>query len=190
MGWLSLRPMPMPLLTLGMDTTVILPTMVDTVDTTVDSMVIVDTMATDTGRGLLMLKPMPSLLLMLLLMPGMATTVIPTDTTVDTTVDTVDTTAIPILMPTIMERGLLMPRLSLLLMLMPGTDTMVIPDTTDTVIMDMVVITAGLMLVITDTVVGGNFLPIFLPRPPTELLEKKPLPQHHFPNFELSKHIS
>merc|ERR1712077_173478 len=92
---------------------------------------------------------------MLLLMPGMATTVIPTDTTVDTTVDTVDTT--------------------------------VIPDTTDTVIMDMVVITAGLMLVITDTVVGGNFLPIFLPRPPTELLEKKPLPQHHFPNFELSK---
>merc|ERR1719369_1352248 len=136
-------------------------------------------------RGLLM----PSLLLMLLLMPGMATTVIPTDTTVDTTVDTVDTTAIPILMPTIMERGLLMPRLSLLLMLllMPGTDTMVIPDTTDTVIMDMVVITAGLMLVITDTVVGGNFLPIFLPRSPTDLLEKKPLPQHHFPNFELSK---
>merc|ERR1712002_1144172 len=148
--------------------------------------------ATDTGRGLLMLKPMPSLLLMLLLMPGMATTVIPTDT-VDTTVDTVDTTATPMLpMPTIMERGLLMPKLSLLLMLllMPGTDTTVIPDTTDTVIMDMVVITAGLMLVITDTVVGGNFLPIFLPRPPTELLEKKPLPQHHFPNFELSKHIS
>merc|ERR1712121_20949 len=137
-SWLSLRPM--PLLTLGMDTTVILPTMVDTVDTTVDSMVIVDTMATDTGRGLLMLMPMPNLLLMLLLMPG--------------------------------------------------TDTTVIPDTTDTVIMDMVVITAGLMLVITDTVVGGNFLPIFLPRPPTELLEKKPLPQHHFPNFELSKHIS
>merc|ERR1712002_806107 len=125
-------------------------------------------------------------------MPGMATTVIPTDT-VDTTVDTVDTTATPpTAMPTIMERGLLMPRLSLLLMLllMPGTDTTVIPDTTDTVIMDMVVITAGLMLVITDTVVGGNFLPIFLPRPPTELLEKKPLPQHHFPNFELSKHIS
>merc|ERR1712113_383311 len=125
-----------------------------------------------------MLKPMPNLLLMLLLMPGMATTVIPTDT-VDTTVDTVDTTATPpILMPTIMERGLLMPRLSLLLMLllMPGTDTTVIPDTTDTVIMDMVVITAGLMLVITDTVVGGNFLPIFLPRSPTDLLEKKPLP--------------
>merc|ERR1719219_2604648 len=94
---------------------------------------------------------MPSLLLMLLLMPGMATTVIPTDT-VDTTVDTVDTTATPpTAMPTIMERGLLMPRLSLLLMLllMPGTDTTVIPDTTDTVIMDMVVITAGLMLVIT-----------------------------------------
>merc|ERR1712002_1220755 len=145
--------------------------------------------ATDTGRGLLMLKPMPNLLLMLLLMPVMATTVIPTDT-VDTTVDTVDTTATPhTAMPTITERGLLMLRLSLLLMLllMPGTDTTVIPDTTDTVIMDMVVITAGLMLVITDTVVGGNFLPIFLPRPPTELLEKKPLPQHHFPNFELSK---
>merc|ERR1719150_3688781 len=102
---------------------------------------------------------MPNLLLMLLLMPGMATTVIPTDT-VDTTVDTVDTTATPhTAMPTITERGLLMPRLSLLLMLllMPGTDT----------------------TVITDTVVGGNFLPIFLPRPPTELLEKKPLPQHH-----------
>merc|ERR1712018_413405 len=150
MGWLSLRPMPMPLLTLGMDTTVILPTMVDTVDTTVDSMVIVDTMATDTGRGLLMLKPMPNLLLMLLLMPGMATTVIPTDTTVDTTVDTVDTTATPpTAMPTITERGLLMPMPNLLLMLllMPGTDTTVIPDTTDTVIMDMVVITAGLMLV-------------------------------------------
>merc|ERR1712018_1046353 len=141
MGWLSLRPMPMPLLTLGMDTTVILPTMVDTVDTTVDSMVIVDTMATDTGRGLLMLQ----------LMPGMATTVIPTDTTVDTTVDTVDTTATPpTAMPTITERGLLMPMPNLLLMLllMPGTDTTVIPDTTDTVIMDMVVITAGLMLVI------------------------------------------
>merc|ERR1712025_635836 len=110
----------MPLLTLGMDTTVILPTMVDTVDTTVD------------------------------------TTATP-----------------PTAMPTITERGLLMPMPNLLLMLllMPGTDTTVIPDTTDTVIMDMVVITAGLMLVITDTVVGGNFLPIFLPRP-TELLEK------------------
>merc|ERR1712018_737152 len=131
-------------------------------------------------------KPMPNLLLMLLLMPGMATTVIPTDTTVDTTATP------PTAMPTITERGLLMPMPNLLLMLllMPGTDTTVIPDTTDTVIMDMVVITAGLMLVITDTVVGGNFLPIFLPRPPTELLEKKPLPQHHFPNFELSKHIS
>merc|ERR1711881_181948 len=157
MGWLSLRPMPVPTLLLrpGTDVTMVGEVTEDTTDmvatvATTDTPTDTDTVIWENGR----LMPNPRLMLMPLLGIMVDTTVTPDTTVMDTVWDTDTDIPMPVLTATtILERGPLMPnpRLTLLPRPMPnpGTDTtvdtMAIPTeaTTDMAVMAVMVDVTG-----------------------------------------------